>query len=329
MHGLGGSNPFLYSPSSDFGRMMEQIRRVAAQDTTVLLGGETGTGKTRLAALIHDLSPRREEPFLVVNCGALSANLIESEMFGHTRGAFTGADRDRVGKFEGVGRGTLLLDEIDSLPPSVQAKLLRAVEDRVFEPVGSNETMPIRARLIAASNRSLAEEVAAGRFRADLYYRLNVVSFDLAPLRARPGFVRDLAKLFVSEFAVRTARETSELTEEALAALEAYPWPGNVRELRNVIERTVILATQPVIDRADLPEAITRKDSPAVLALPGGPATNGTPTLAQSTTDAEFSRIVAALQRNGNNRLRAALELGISRMTLYKKLHKYGMMNNA
>ena len=164
---------------------MEQVRRVAALETTILLGGETGTGKTRLARLIHELSPRRDLPFLVVNCGALSTTLIESELFGHVKGAFTGADRDHIGKFAEVGRGTLLLDEIDSLPPALQAKLLRAVEERLFEPVGSNSSLPVQARLIAASNRALDQEAAANRFRSDLYYRLNVISFTLPPLRDR------------------------------------------------------------------------------------------------------------------------------------------------
>src|SRR5207245_5767490 len=154
----------------------EQVRRVAPQETTLLLIGETGTGKTRLARLVHELSPRRDEPFLVVDCGALSANLIESEMFGHTRGAFTGADRDRPGKLAAAGRGTLLLDEINALPLALQSKLLRAVDDRLFEPVGSNKIQQLHARLIAISNTSLENDVRAGRFRADLYYRLNVVS---------------------------------------------------------------------------------------------------------------------------------------------------------
>ncbi len=182
---IEGDEAFLFMPTGQMGQMVEQIRRIAPQDTTILLGGETGTGKTRLAGVIHRLSPRRDRPFLTINCGALSASLIESEMFGHVKGAFTGADADRVGKFAEVGSGTLFLDEIDSLPPSLQAKLLRAVEERVFEPVGSNKTQTLQARLIVASNRPLEEEVAAGRFRADLYYRLNVVAFNLPPLRER------------------------------------------------------------------------------------------------------------------------------------------------
>src|SRR5271165_3996776 len=188
------------------GEMIEQIRRIAPQDTTILLGGETGSGKTRLAGVIHRLSPRRDKPLLTVNCGALAANLIESEMFGHVKGAFTGADTNRIGKFTEVGRGTLFLDEIDSLPPVLQAKLLRAVEDRVFEPVGSNKTQPLQARLISASNRPLDQEVASGRFRADLYYRLNVVAFNLPPLRERVEGIPQLASAFLAREHPRAAQ---------------------------------------------------------------------------------------------------------------------------
>ena len=183
--GPGLEGPPLDSEVTGPDRMMEQVHRIAPMDTTILLEGETGTGKTRLAGLIHGLSPRRGKPFLVVNCGALSESLIESEMFGHVRGAFTGADADRTGKFAGAGRGTLFLDEVDSLPLSVQSKLLRAVEARVFEPVGSNRSQTLHARLIVACNRPLDQEVAAGRFRADLFYRLNVIAFVMPPLRHR------------------------------------------------------------------------------------------------------------------------------------------------
>jgi DNA-binding NtrC family response regulator len=313
-------------------RIVDLVHRVARLDTTVLLGGETGTGKTRLARLIHQLSPRRDQPFLVVNCGALSSNLIESEMFGHVRGAFTGADKDRTGKFAEVGRGTLLLDDVDALPPSVQAKLLRVVEDRLFEPVGSNETMPVHARLIAASNRPLDREAAAGRFRSDLYYRLNVVSFHLPPLRERPpGVMRELAEKFVAELCGRLGRPGLRLSGTALEALEAYRWPGNVRELRNIIERAVALAEGPWIGRDDLPDSVLAV-APRIV---GGceaerdADTPGESTLEQVRGAAELSIIRDALLRHGNNRLRAASALGISRMTLYKKLHKYGLMETA
>ncbi|MBV8127255.1 MAG: sigma-54-dependent Fis family transcriptional regulator [Planctomycetaceae bacterium] len=305
------------------GEMIEQIRRIAPQDTTILLGGETGSGKTRLAGVIHRLSPRRDKPLLTVNCGALAANLIESEMFGHVRGAFTGADTNRVGKFTEVGRGTLFLDEIDSLPPVLQAKLLRAVEDRVFEPVGSNKTQPLQARLISASNRPLDQEVASGRFRADLYYRLNVVAFNLPPLRERVEGIPQLATAFLAEFGRRAGRLGLTIAPEAIRALQAHSWPGNIRELRNVIERAVALSDGPTIQIEDLPDAF--HDPGPAITLKLEPSLTR-PTLAASKDEVERVQITAALERNGNNRLRAAAELGISRMTLYKKLHKLGLM---
>jgi DNA-binding NtrC family response regulator len=357
--------------------MVEQIRRIAPLETTVMLGGETGTGKTHLAGVIHRLSPRRGEPFLTINCGALAANLIESEMFGHVKGAFTGADAERTGKFAAVGRGTLFLDEIDSLPVGLQAKLLRVVEERAFEPVGSNRTMRLRARLIVAGNRPLEQEVAAGRFRADLYYRFNVVAFELPPLRERASLIPPLVQSLLAEFSSRSGRRIQAISPAALQALQAHPWPGNVRELRNVIERAVALCPGEVVEVDDLPEhfcttnsarspvslpgtaaqglgyasagALERSVSDAglrdpeglpdraVAAIPfasprGSDATDeallpmAKSKLAESKERAEVLLISQVLERNGQNRLRAAAELGISRMTLYKKLHKYGLM---
>jgi DNA-binding NtrC family response regulator len=316
----GEQPPFFYDPNQAMGKLMELVHRVAPQPTTVLLSGETGTGKTRLARLIHDLSPRCGEPFLTVTCGALAASLIESELFGHVKGAFTGADRDRAGKFAEAGRGTLLLDEIDALPPVLQAKLLRAVEERVFEPVGSNQSLAVQARLIVATNRALDQEVAAGRFRSDLYYRLNVVAFHPPPLRERPGTIKAMVAQFIPEFATRNGREVRAISPAALRALEDYSWPGNVRELRNTIERAVALCPGPEIQREDLPEGICPR-APAgfsVSRLPG--------TLARTKEEAEALRISDALQKHHNNRLRVAAELGISRKTLYKKLHRYGLL---
>ncbi len=341
-------------------RFMDQVKMVAPLDTTVLLGGETGTGKTRLARLIHESSPRANEPFLVVNCGALSASLIESEMFGHVKGSFTGADRDHTGKFAEVGRGTILLDEIDALPPVLQAKLLRVVENRVFEPVGSNKSQVMRARMLAASNKSLDREVAAGRFRSDLYFRLNVIEFGLPPLRARREAVPTLARHFLREFAGRNNRDITDFSPEAVQALSAYHWPGNIRELRNTIERAVALSPYNEVQVDDLPMSV-RNPGPEPMAMPSmdsigilgagsamslggdsqlGSAMSGgympTPyetvapsssgTLAESKKRIELVRIENALRKHGNNRLRAARELGISRVTLYKKLHEHGFM---
>ncbi len=311
-----------------------QVRRVAPQETTLLLSGETGTGKTYLARLIHQLSPRRDQPFQVVDCCAQSATLIESTLFGHVKGAFTGADRDRPGKLASVGRGTLLLDEVNSLSAELQGKLLRAVDERVFEPVGSDKSQPVRARLIAASNVPLEREVAAGRFRADLYYRLNVVGFSLPPLRDRPEAVSSLTAKFLSEFAARNRPDVRGLSDDALHALENYRWPGNIRELRNVVERVVALSAGPEVRLSDLPEAIRahagEPSLPVVRPAPIAPtAALSVGSLNQAKEEAEIQRIILALKKHGNNRLRAAAELGISRMGLYKKLHRYGLIQSA
>ena len=316
-------------PGPDMEHLLAQVQVVAPQLTTVLLTGETGTGKTRLARHIHDLSPRRQEPFLVLNCGALAANLVESEMFGHVKGAFTSADRDHAGKFTDAGLGTLLLDEIDALPLPLQPKLLRAVDERFFEPVGSNKPLPFRARLIAASNQDLDEAVKAGRFRSDLFYRLNVVAFQLPPLRDRRGEIPSLAVTFLHEMATRNERPFYGITREALDALEAYDWPGNVRQLRNLIERVVALGPGPEIRYEDLPPEIrfaARRKATETPCEGGWRVPGRALSLHQAREQTEVVRITEALRRHGNNRLRAARELGISRRTLYKKLHRYGLM---
>jgi two-component system response regulator HydG len=256
LRGAPAADPFLGDMGPEMAELADQIRRVASQDTTLLFTGETGTGKTRLARMVHELSPRRDEPFLVVDCGALSPTLIESEIFGHVRGAFTDANRDRAGKLAAVGAGTLLLDEINSLPLTAQAKLLRAVDDRVFEPVGSNKAHPLRARLIAVSNAPLDREVEAGRFRGDLYYRLNIVGFLLPPLRERRSAIAPLAAKFAAEFAARNRPDVRGLSRAALRILEEYAWPGNIRELRNVIERAIALCAGPEVLPRDLPAAV-------------------------------------------------------------------------
>ncbi len=264
---------------------------------------------------------------MAVPCGALSATLMESEIFGHVRGAFTHAERDRIGKFSLVEDGTLLLDEIDCVPLESQAKLLRAFEERVFEPVGSDESKPFRGRLIVASNRPLGEEVKAGRFRSDLYYRLNVIEFVIPPLRERPQMVRPLAERFAAQFSLANRRPFHGFSHAASIALEAYAWPGNARELRNVVERAAVLCPWRIIDATDLPEKVQRCDATA--SGHPGPSVNGVKpkgnVLAEARTNAERGRLLQALRQNGNNRSHAALELGVSRVTLYKKLRKYGL----
>lgn len=306
----------------------EQLSRVIGQDTTLLLTGETGTGKTRLAQRIHELSPRRGEPFLVVDCGSLSPTLIESELFGHVAGAFTGADNDRQGKFAAAGKGTLLLDEINSLPLPLQNKLLRVVDDRTFEPVGADQPQPFQARIIVASNVCLRQAALEGQFRRDLFYRLNIVSFELPPLRLRRGVIAPLARQFLTEFAARYRPEITQIDGKALGLLQRHDWPGNIRELSNVIERAVALTPGQIIGPLDLPLAIR---NPRIdLGYRADEAHPGkTLTLVENKDRVELARISEALQKHRNNRLRAAAELGISRMSLYKKLHKYGLMNRA
>jgi two-component system, NtrC family, response regulator HydG len=318
----GAADPMAGVAPEPWEGLLPQVRRVAVQETTVLLTGETGTGKTRLAKLVHELSPRRGEPFLVVDCGALSPTLVESELFGHAKGAFTGADRDRAGKLAAAGEGTLLLDEVNSLPAGLQGKLLRAVDERTFEPVGSDSSRPVRARLVAACNKPLEAEVAAGRFRADLFYRLNVVGFFLPPLRAVPGAARALAGRFVAELAARGRPDVAGLSDCALAAVSAYGWPGNIRELRNALEAAVALCEGPRVTARDLPQPV-RAAAPR-LYVPAPAADRGA--LAGCGREAEVRRITEALATHRNNRTRAARELGISRVSLYKKLRIYGLM---
>jgi DNA-binding NtrC family response regulator len=327
---LDGQQPLLYREAPEMIHMMDQVQLIAPQSTTVLLSGETGTGKSRLARLIHDLSPRSALPFRAVNCGALAANLIESELFGHVRGAFTGAVRDRDGRFTEVGSGTLMLDDIDGLPPAVQVKLLRAVEERVFEPVGANTSQALDARLIVASTRDLNAEVAAGRFRADLYYRLNVIEFHLPPLRERRSIIAPLAREFLAEFAAQNGRPVCQLASAARQALELYDWPGNIRELRHVIERAVALCAGQDVQVDDLPDHLCQTQGGAAKEL-GCCSANSAPSfnpvrLIQLAEAAEAAYITEALRRHRQNRVRVAAELGISQVTLYRKLHKYGLV---
>lgn len=327
---LVGLNQFL-DACATVKHLTDEIFRVAPQETTILLTGETGTGKTQLARLIHTLSPRRHEPFQVVNFGAIPPSLIESEMFGHVKGAFTGANRDRSGRFFEAGRGTLLLDEIDALSTELQAKLLRVVEERVCEPVGSDRSFAMQARLIAASNRDLNTEVAASRFRSDLYYRLNVVSFHLPPLRDRRQVIPRLAGQFLSEFVTRNAREIEGIAPSALEALCAHQWPGNIRELRNVMERAVTLCPGRQIQLEDLPASVRQIGGDVGRLAAEGTTGVGTlspyQTLTEIKEQAEVARIMKVLHECNNNRQRTAAVLGISRMTLYNKMHKYGLLD--
>jgi DNA-binding NtrC family response regulator len=275
----------------------------------VLLEGETGVGKTFVARLIHESGPRSKEPLRVLNCAAIPEALLESELFGHERGAFTGAATARPGALEAAGRGTVLLDEIGELPLASQAKLLRVLEEKRFERLGSNRSLRLEARVLAATNRDLAEMVAAGTFRADLFYRVAVVKMRVPPLRERGEDIVLLAERLLSDLATSAGRRVHGFSEEALEIVKRYPWPGNVRELRNAIERALAVGEGPTIQPQDLPETVHAATPPRLPAR---------------LDWLEQRAIEAALQATGGNQRRAALLLGINRVTLHRKLKAPG-----
>jgi two-component system response regulator HydG len=304
--------------------LAERLALAAEHDVTVLLTGETGVGKSYLAQLLHEQSPRRAERFLTVACGAITPSLIESEFFGHVKGAFTGADRAKIGKFEAAGAGTLLLDEIDALSLEQQANLLRIVESGEFEPVGETQTQKIRCRVVVTSNRDLGREAAAGRFREDLYYRLNVMQFDLAPLRERPMDVPWLIQGLAARYATRFKKPLRALAPETLALLLSHPWPGNLRQLENVLQAAVLVCPGPVLFPEHLPDTLRlahdrRAQGPAIPPVPP----RGGDSLSQNRATTERAVILRALAQHGYSRIDAARALGISRVTLYKKMKKY------
>jgi DNA-binding NtrC family response regulator len=313
------------TPSLCQEQMVERIALAAAHDVTVLLTGETGTGKTYLARLMHDCSPRKHHPFLAVPCGAQPANLVESAFFGHVKGAFTGADRAKIGKFAAAGNGTILLDEIDTLGLEQQAGLLRVIETGEYEPVGSNETQICTARIIVASNWDLEEEADKGRFRQDLYYRLNVMSFHLPPLRERTQDIEPLVRGMASRFNTKFRKDLFDVSKDALAALRAFPWPGNIRQLENAVQQAVLVSSGPVLLREHLPPPI-REYAPPAAVNGNGHHKAADESLSNSIDAVERNFILKALEKHGNSRARAAEALGISRVTLYKKMKKYKLM---
>ncbi|HEX3716766.1 MAG TPA: sigma-54 dependent transcriptional regulator [Verrucomicrobiae bacterium] len=299
--------------------VFDVVQQVAPTRATVLLLGESGTGKEMIAKAIHQLSPRAPAPMVAVHCAALSPTLLESELFGHEKGAFTGAHERRVGRFEQAQGGTLFLDEIGEIDPAVQVKLLRFLGERTFERVGSNKTLTADVRLITATNKNLDEEVKAGRFREDLFFRLAVVQVVLPPLRERTVDIPLLTTRFLKEFAAENNKNVNDLTPDALEALMNYSWPGNVRELRTAIESAVVLARGEKIGLRDLPAAVR-----AAMAGPVSPAR----LLSQpdmTVAEAEKQLIARALKDSGKNRTAAARKLGMSRRTLHRKLHLYNL----
>jgi two-component system response regulator FlrC len=295
-------------------RVLATARRAAASDATVLLLGESGTGKEVLARALHHWSPRASGPFVAVNCAALAESLLESELFGVEKGAFTGAHERRAGRIESAHGGPLFLDEVGDTSPALQAKLLRVLEERTFERVGGTRAIEVDLRVVAATNRDLRARTAAGEFRADLFYRLNVIALDVPPLRDRPADIAALARHFVAELAREVKRPGLELSDEALARLATHAWPGNVRELRNALERAAVLADGPRIEAHDLPEDVG--------AAPGAQAESGFHGQVEA-----FRRelLRATLAESGGNQAEAARRLGLQRTYLARLVRKYGL----
>ena len=294
--------------------IFEIVQQVAPTRATVLVLGESGTGKELIAKAVHQLSPRAKQPFVTVHCAALAPTLLESELFGHEKGAFTGAHERRIGRFEQAQGGTLFLDEIGEIDATIQVKLLRFLGERTFERVGSNKTLTADVRLVAATNKNLEELVKAGKFREDLFFRLRVVEIELPPLRERTGDIPLLAQSFLREFAKENGKAVNDFTADALQLLLPYPWPGNVRELRTAIEHAVVLCRGEKISARDLPPSVRG----------GKPMENQLLQRNDLTVkEAEKQLVMRALKETDGNRTRAAQKIGMSRRTFHRKLHEY------
>jgi two-component system response regulator HydG len=308
--GIGG----LLGTSHAMQEVYRLAKRVAPSKATVLITGESGTGKGELARAIHMLSPRKSKPWVAVHCAALTETLLESELFGHEKGSFTGADRRRAGRFEQANEGTIFLDEIGEISASTQVKLLTVLQDRRFERVGGNEPVNVDGRIIAATNRDLAADVASGRFREDLFYRLNVIHAEMPPLRVRGGDVLALAQHFLDRVALDNHKSMTGFTDRAKTKLRSHRWPGNVRELENAIERAVVLAEGELIDDDLLPAAASGAGGLEGLALPGA-----------TMAEIEKLAIIKTLEAVDGSTVRAAEMLDISVRTIQYRLHEYGV----
>jgi DNA-binding NtrC family response regulator len=312
--GLGA----LVGSSPAMRKVFETIHKVAETDLTVLIRGESGTGKELVAQAIHDRSARAKRPLVAVNCAAMARELVESELFGHERGSFTGADARRIGRFEAANGGTIFLDEIGDMPPETQAKVLRVLQERALERVGSNTTLRVDTRVIAATHRDLEADVQAGRFREDLYYRLRVVEIVMPPLRERIEDIPALATKFLAEIAARLNKKPISISPASLGALARHRFPGNVRELRNVLERAAVLASGPAIEPDDL-GLIETVVAPAEAARTFAEAKRA------AAADWERGYLIAALQRHGGNISRTAEAIGMVRQSLQQKMRELGL----
>ena len=297
-------------------RVFEIVDQVAPSRATVLITGESGTGKELIANAIHQRSPRAKGPFIKLHCAALAESLLESELFGHERGSFTGAMARKDGRFSLADGGTLFLDEIGEISPAIQVKLLRFLQEHEFERVGGTQTLRVDVRVIAATNRNLPEEVAKGRFREDLFYRLNVVALEMPPLRERPSDIPALAQFFVDKYAKQNDKTIDSISPQAIETMLAYSWPGNVRELENAIERAIVLTGGPTIEARALPATVKPTTTPS--SIPGAPAIPGS-----TMADLERYAILETMKATGGSTSKAAEMLGISARTIQYRLHQY------
>jgi two-component system response regulator HydG len=317
-HGNRFQFPGIIGESDTMQAVFEMVERVAPSDASVLIVGESGTGKELIASAIHDASHRKQKPFIKVNCASIPETLLESELFGHTRGAFTGAIKARRGRFYMADKGSIFLDEIAEMSVAVQAKLLRVLQEKTFEPLGSGKTIQVDIRVISATNRVLASEILENRFREDLFYRLNVVTISLPPLRSRKVDIPLLTRFFIEKYSSTNQRHITGCTDSVEGLFAQYPWPGNIRELENAVERAVILTRGPRITPEDLPASI----------LPDIQRKSTSFSMESSETslkEMEKKMILKTLENTGGNRTRASDILGISRRTLQLKLKKYGV----